>query len=73
MTWLRELFSNPFLLTGVSSWAWAQVIKTVIHALMTHRLDLSRLVGDGGMPSGHSATGLLACGGGGLCLRAFLV
>lgn len=54
--WFRELISNQFLLTGISSWLWAQVLKTIIHALVTHRLDLSRLVGDGGMPSGHSAT-----------------
>ena len=52
----RDLISNQFLLTGISSWLWAQVLKTIIHALVTHRLDLSRLVGDGGMPSGHSAT-----------------
>ena len=44
------------MLTGISSWLWAQVLKTIIHALVTHRFDLSRLVGDGGMPSGHSAT-----------------
>lgn len=54
--WFRDLISNQFLLTGVSSWLWAQIIKTIIHALVTHRFDLSRLVGDGGMPSGHSAT-----------------
>ena len=54
--WFRDLISNQFLLTGISSWLWAQVLKTIIHALVTHRLDLSRLVGDGGMPSGHSAT-----------------
>ena len=54
--WFRDLISNQFLLTGISSWLWAQVLKTIIHALVTHRFDLSRLVGDGGMPSGHSAT-----------------
>ena len=54
--WFRDLISNQFLLTGNSSWLWAQVLKTIIHALVTLRLELSRLVGDGGMPSGHSAT-----------------
>ena len=54
--WFRDLISNRFLLTGISSWLWAQVLKTIIHTLVTHRFDLSRLVGDGGMPSGHSAT-----------------
>ena len=42
--WFRDLISNQFLLTGISSWLWAQVLKTIIHALVTHRLDLSRLV-----------------------------
>ena len=49
--WFRDLISNQFLLTGISSWLWAQVLKTIIHALVT-----PRLVGNGGMPSGHSAT-----------------
>ena len=34
----------------------AEVLKTIIYALMHHTLDLTRIFGDGGMPSGHSAT-----------------
>lgn len=56
MDWLKDLFSNPFLLTGVGSWFVAQVIKTIIHFIIYKKLDFERLVGDGGMPSGHSAT-----------------
>lgn len=56
MNWFQELLSNGFLLVALSSWFWAQLIKTVIHAIVTKRLDWTRLVGDGGMPSGHSAT-----------------
>ena len=56
MVWLNDLIRNPFLITAVSSWALAQVIKTVIHALLYKKLDWKRLFGDGGMPSGHSAT-----------------
>ena len=56
MNWFQKLLSNPFLLIGLSSWFWAQLIKTVIHAIVTKRVDFTRLVGDGGMPSGHSAT-----------------
>ena len=56
MDWLKDLFTNPFLLTGVSSWFVAQVIKTVLHCIIYKKLDFERLVGDGGMPSGHSAT-----------------
>ena len=56
MNWFQELLSNPFLLIGLSSWFWAQLIKTIIHAIVTKSIDFTRLIGDGGMPSGHSAT-----------------
>lgn len=56
MNWLLELITNPFLLTSLSSWFVAQVLKTIIHTIETKKLDFERLVGDGGMPSGHSAT-----------------
>lgn len=56
MNRLLELITNPFLLTSLSSWFAAQVLKTIIHAIETKKLDFERLVGDGGMPSGHSAT-----------------
>ena len=56
MTWLRELVTNPFLITSTSSWFIAQVIKVIINACVTKKLDWERLFGDGGMPSGHSAT-----------------
>ena len=56
MEWLIELIQNPFLLTSISSWAIAQILKTIIHYAVYKKLDLRRLFGDGGMPSGHSAT-----------------
>ena len=56
MTWLRELVTNPFLITSTSSWFIAQVIKVIINACVTKKLVWERLFGDGGMPSGHSAT-----------------
>lgn len=56
MDWLLELITNRFLITGVSSWAVAQVLKTVIHYFIHKKFDIYRLFGDGGMPSGHSAT-----------------
>ncbi len=56
MTWLNELIHNPFLITAVSSWAIAQVLKVIINAFITKQFSLERLFGDGGMPSGHSAT-----------------
>ena len=56
MSWLIDLITNPFLLTGISSWFYAQVLKTVIFLVINKKLDVTRMVGDGGMPSGHSAT-----------------
>ena len=56
MTWFNELIHNPFLITAVSSWAIAQVLKVLINAFMTKKFSIERLFGDGGMPSGHSAT-----------------
>ena len=56
MDWLYDLVTNPFLITSVGSWFIAQVIKVIIHAIIYKKLDLERLFGDGGMPSGHSAT-----------------
>ena len=56
MDWLIDLLTNRFLLVSLSSWFVAQVLKTVLYAFETKKLDWSRLFGDGGMPSGHSAT-----------------
>lgn len=56
MDWLINLVTNPFLLTGCSAWFVAQVAKTIIHAIINKEMDMNRLFGDGGMPSGHSAT-----------------
>ena len=56
MDWILDLVTNPFLVTAVSSWAIAQVLKVVINAAFQKKFSLERLLGDGGMPSGHSAT-----------------
>ena len=56
MTWLWDLVTNPFFIAGVSSWFVAHVVKTIIHLIINRRLVWERMVGDGGMPSGHSAT-----------------
>ena len=56
MQWFLDLITNPFLLTSVSSWFIAQLLKVIINAIVHKRLIWERLVGDGGMPSGHSAT-----------------
>ena len=56
MAWLMDLFTNPFLITSTMAWLVAQVLKVIINAFIQRKLDWERLFGDGGMPSGHSAT-----------------
>lgn len=53
---LHGIITNKVLLAGVLSWAVAQVLKVIIYAIVNRKFNISRLVGDGGMPSGHSAT-----------------
>lgn len=56
MKYIVDLFTNVYVITALASWAEAQVLKTIIHAIVNKKFDISRLFGDGGMPSGHSAT-----------------
>ena len=56
MNIINELVSNPILICAAITWATAQILKTIIHAIVNKSLDPRRLFGDGGMPSAHSAT-----------------
>ncbi len=56
MNWFIELINNKLLIIAVSSWAVAQILKVIIHFIINKELNIYRLFGDGGMPSGHSAT-----------------
>lgn len=53
---VTALLNNKVLVCGAAGWAVAQVLKTIIYALVHREFCLERIVGDGGMPSGHSAT-----------------
>ncbi len=56
MNWITDLCSNHILVNSFIAWAVAQIIKTIIHAVMNRTLDIRRLFGAGGMPSSHTAT-----------------
>jgi acid phosphatase family membrane protein YuiD len=56
MNWFSQLASNKIIVSGAAAWVAAQILKTLIYAVVNRRLHLPRLVGDGGMPSSHSAT-----------------
>jgi acid phosphatase family membrane protein YuiD len=50
------IIGNDVLIVSLASWLIAQLTKIVINGIVTKKFDIERLVGDGGMPSGHSAT-----------------
>ena len=56
MTFLQDLFHNPVFMAPALSWLAAQVLKTIIYALLNRDFKGERLFGGGGMPSSHSAT-----------------
>lgn len=56
MSALQDLAKNYVLITAVSSWVIAQVIKTLLHLVTTRKFEPERLFGAGGMPSAHSAS-----------------
>lgn len=56
MTFFTELFNNKIFLTAALSWFVAQVLKTIIHLIISKEFVLERMVGSGGMPSSHSST-----------------
>ena len=53
---LEQLFHNHLLINALLAWCTAQVLKFCIYLAVNRSLDWGRLLGDGGMPSGHSAT-----------------
>ena len=56
MYYIGELLSNRVLIAGLFAWIAAQILKGIIAAIVNRKFQVSRLLGDGGMPSGHSAT-----------------
>jgi len=51
-----ELFGNKILVSGVLAWFIAQVFKCINNVITEGKFTIERMFGDGGMPSGHSAT-----------------
>lgn len=51
-----EMFNNRVLIAGIAAWFIAQVTKTILYAVINRTMRWERMVGDGGMPSAHSAT-----------------
>ena len=56
MQFFTDLFSNRILIAAFFGWLTAQVLKTIIYVGVNKEFNPERLLGDGGMPSSHSAT-----------------
>ena len=56
MEQLLEVLQNKIIITAVVGWCSAQVIKTILYLFVNKKFVWERLLGDGGMPSSHSAT-----------------
>ncbi len=56
MNYLKEFLANEVIVCAFFSWVTAQVLKAVIFFVIHRDFRLERLLGDGGMPSSHSAT-----------------
>lgn len=56
MEYLSQILTNRILIAGLSAWVIAQIFKMVIYLIVNREFQIERLFGDGGMPSGHSAT-----------------
>ena len=52
---LWRIFVNPVFAPAISAWFLAQMIKVILTWITERRMDMSRFVGSGGMPSSHSA------------------
>jgi hypothetical protein len=49
------IMTNNILLICVTAWMAAQILKVAFLLIVERRLDFSRLIESGGMPSSHSA------------------
>ena len=55
MNYFIEVFNNEILLSGFIAWLIAQVLKIFTDFYKNRKVDVSRMVGSGGMPSSHSS------------------
>ena len=55
MQLLIDFITNPCVTIPLAAWIIAQIVKTIVNFCMTKELNFERLIGDGGMPSCHSA------------------
>lgn len=55
MNFLKLIGENKVLLVAILSWFIAQLIKVVHTFIVSKKIDFTRFVGSGGMPSSHAS------------------
>lgn len=63
--YLEQFLSNKIFYTVFFAWLFSCILKGILVCIREKRLDLTRFMGPGGMPSSHStiATSLATCVG----------
>lgn len=56
-----DFLGNRIFWAAAIGWLTAQIIKTIIHFILTKEFVAERMVGSGGMPSCHSSTVCSLC------------
>lgn len=52
---INDIINNKVIDAGVFAWAVAQVLKVFTNAIKIRQMDITRIIGSGGMPSSHSS------------------
>lgn len=55
MNFFVKISGNKVLIACVTAWFIAQILKIILTFYSSKKLDLTRLVGSGGMPSSHTS------------------
>lgn len=53
---ILEIFSNEYVICGLTAWFLAQALKIPTYLMVEKKLDWGRFFGSGGMPSSHTAS-----------------
>lgn len=56
MTIVPGIFENTILISALTAWLVAQVLKVIINFILHRTFDIGFLISSGGFPSSHSAT-----------------
>lgn len=50
------IFTNNVLWTVVAAWLASSILKVIFYSIQNKRINIRRMIGNGGMPSNHSAS-----------------